>query len=354
MLRHKYLAILIALSLSLPAEAKWLLPHNGKLPTKPPIEGVVSNIDNPFTSRLDILLDTALDRDPKAKELKRLVDKYRTPKERFIANSKDGLDYMIPYRGFGPSKEAGNAILGENLKIKTRSAAEYKRQSLIDEKHLLIVTNVMHLAMGMGMSDRDQGNPICNEAIRSLNALVGEEETTKTITLLSGWLTTLEVSDTVYNQPVWNILDKNTKYRQVLARSLDEDPIVREIVKHIHKYNQKSKFTMVSASIIETVLGAGALTPTFIGPACKLALLTFIMSTGGPELSKVMKELYLDKRLESRFAVFSEETHLALESYQLGLLTKNPLLLALSESLITEMVGPETTKQVLGMNLFKE
>lgn len=351
----RYLAILLALSLSLPAEGKWLLPHNGKVHARFPdhLEGAISDIaDTPFQAQLDRLLDKALDNDPKSKELDRLVNKYRTPKERAIANTKDGFDYMIPYRGFGPSKEAGNVVLGENVKIKSRSAAEYARQSHIDEKHLLIVTNVMHLAMGMGMSDRDQGNPICNEAIRSLNQLVGEEETTKTIQLLSTWLTNLEVSDSVYERPVWNILDKSTKFRRVLVRSLDEDPVVRQVVKQVHKYNQKSKFAMVSASIIETALGAASLTPMFIGPAAKIALLTFIMSTGGPELSKVMKELYLDKRLESRFAVFSEETHLALESYQLGILTRNPLLLAMSESLINEMVGPETTKQVLGNSVF--
>lgn len=349
------LAFSLVISIGYPAEASWLLPINGQLKARIPLIGNVSNkADTPFQQRLSNLLDAALDNDPKSKELDRAVNKYRTPKERFIANSKDGLDWMIPYRGFGPSKEAGNAVLDENIKIKSRSAAEYLRQKNIDEKHLLIVTIVMQIAAGMGMEDRARGDAIVIDAVSTLKKVAGEEEAKKTVDLLCEWQENLKVPDEIYNQQTWDVFQTNSKYKDILIRSLDDDPVIRQIIKNIHRYNKKGKFAMASASIIETALGAGALVPSFIGPACKLALLTFIMSTGGPEGCKVMKELYLDKRLESRFNVYNEETHLALENYQLGLLTKNPLLLALSESIITELVGVDDTKKLLGNSVFKE
>src|SRR5690606_13528977 len=102
----------------------------------------------------------------------------------------------------------------------------------------------------------------------------------------------------------------------------------------LHKYNKRSKAMMVTSSVVQTLLGAASLTPTFIGPAAKTALVTFIMATGGPEQAKLMKELYLDKRLESRWKVLNEETHLALDNYQLAILTRNPVLLGCSESVV--------------------
>jgi hypothetical protein len=119
----------------------------------------------------------------------------------------------------------------------------------------------------------------------------------------------------------------------------------------VHKYNHKSKFAMVTSHIVETTLGAASLTPTFVGPAAKVALLSFVMATGGPESCKLTKELYLDKRLESRWKVVNEEAHLALDNYHIAVLTKNPVLLAFSESLVGEMSGVDTVPAILGTSV---
>ena len=93
------------------------------------------------------------------------------------------------------------------------------------------------------------------------------------------------------------------------------------------------------------------MTPTFVGPAAKTALVAFVMATGGPEQCKLLKELYLDKRLESRCKALNEEAHLAVDNYQLALLTKNPVLLGYSESLVGQMIGGHHVNEVFGTSL---
>jgi hypothetical protein len=99
------------------------------------------------------------------------------------------------------------------------------------------------------------------------------------------------------------------------------------------------------------MLGAASMTPTFVGPAAKTALVAFVMATGGPEQCKLLKELYLDKRLESRWKVLNEEAHMAVENYQLAVLTKNPTLLCYSESIVGQMVGGHHVNEVFGTTL---
>lgn len=78
------------------------------------------------------------------------------------------------------------------------------------------------------------------------------------------------------------------------------------------------------------------------------------MATGGPESCKLLKELYLDKRFESRCKVISEEAHMAIDNYQMALMTRNPVLLACSESLLGQMIGEMGVKEIMGTALLSE
>ncbi|HEY9868156.1 MAG TPA: hypothetical protein V6D08_03030 [Candidatus Obscuribacterales bacterium] len=329
--------------------------HRAIRPSKPIPEKLTGGIslsdEDKFSQRLDQLLDAALDRNEQSKVLDKAVAHYRTTTQKVIAETKDAADYLVPYRGFGPSSEAGDIILGEKLKIKSRASAEYARQKLIDETHLKVVTNMMQLAMGMGMSDRTRGDGIVVSALGALKELAGEEEAQKTFQMLSSWSKDLSVPESVYKQDVWDVHQKQDKLKYVMETSLDNDPVIHEITKRIHKYNHRSKFARVSAHVVQTTLGVASLTPSFIGPAAKLALLSFVMATGGPESCKLLKELYLDKRFESRWKVINEEAHMALENYQIALLTRNPVLLACTESLVGQMTGPEHIHPVFGTRL---
>jgi hypothetical protein len=161
----------------------------------------------------------------------------------------------------------------------------------------------------------------------------------------------LSADNEVFQKPTWDVQERQKLHRQIMELSLDDDPVVHQIKKHIHKYNQKSKFAMVSSSVVQTMLGAASMTPTFVGPAANTALVAFVMATGGPEQCKLLKELYLDKRLESRWKVLNEEAHMAVDNYQIAVLTKNPTLLCYSESIVGQMVGGHHVNEVFGTSL---
>jgi hypothetical protein len=317
------------------------------------LKGRVSLADgtDPVAHQVNQLLDTALERDPQTQVLEKAVAHYRTVSQRVLAQAKDAADFTVPYRGFGPSSEAGDIVLDEKIKLKSRSSAEYARQKHIDELHVKIVASVMQIAMGMGMTEKARGQQVIASGANCLAELVGQPKADETVQTLSNWSKQISVPESVYKQGVWDVNQRRDKFKTVVTNALDNDPVVSEIQKRIHKYNHRSNFARVSAHVVETALGIGAMAPEFVGPAAKAALITFIMATGGPEQSKLLKELYLDKRFESRWKVLTEEAHLALENYHVAILTRNPVLLACSESLVKDMTGAGTVTQLFGQSV---
>jgi hypothetical protein len=72
------------------------------------------------------------------------------------------------------------------------------------------------------------------------------------------------------------------------------------------------------------------------------------MSTGGTEDYKLLKELYLDKRLESRWKRLNQEATQSVNAYNNAIMTRNPVLLSLSESFITALGGEEASSRIIG------
>lgn len=307
-----------------------------------------------MTGRIDELMDAALARDSQTSKLDKAVQHYRTKRAAAVAESKDTMDYLIPYRGFGPSSEAGDIILGEQIKLKSRAAAEYAKQKHIDELHYKIVSTVMQVAMGVGMEDSVKGKAAAASGLAALKELVGEDQAQQTHEMLRSWAAEVHVPDSVYQQGAWEVSIKEAKMQTLLAGAVESDPVVKEVTNRLHKYNHRSKFARASGHIIQTTLGAASLTPDFVGPAAKTALVAFVMSTGGPEQCKLLKELYLDKRFESRVKALSEQAHLALDNYQVAILTHNPVLLASAESLVDEIAGENTVSSVFGRSVLPE
>jgi hypothetical protein len=337
-------------------QLNWSLPINGRISQNQNSKNIkrldasinLSDSDNVISHAINNLLDTAVENNQTAKLANNAVMHYRKPAQIIFAEGKDAGNYLIPYRGFGPSKEASDIILGEKLKLKSKASAELAKQKIIDETHIKIASSMMQIAMGVGMKDDLSGEQITSSGVNSLKELVGQQEAEKTLQMFSTLSKEINIPDAVFAQRAWDVTKRQDKLKTVLQTAIENDPVIHEIVKRLHKYNQKSKFSQVSANVIQTTLGAASLTPSFIGPAAKLALLSYIMATGGPEQCKLLKQLYLDKRFESRWKALNEESHLALENYQIAVLTKNPVLLACSEAIISEISDSLTAKEVLG------
>jgi len=300
--------------------------------------------------RVDELLDTALDRDPKTAVLDKAVNHYRTKSARVAAMTKDDADFLFSYRGFGPSSEAGDVITGEKLKLKSRAAAEYARQKHMDEMHTKIVSDLLQISMGLGMSDKARGRETVSIGRNALKSLVGSSEADRTTQMLSSWSQGIKVPDGLFKQKVWDVQHRNEMSSTVVKTALARDPVVVEIKNHIHKYNHLSKAYRATGRVVNTVLGVLSRTPA-VHHGATPALVGFVTATGGPEQSKIMKELYLDQRFISRMQVISEETHMALDNYQLAVVTHNPALLACSESLIQNMAGPGMVKPLFGASV---
>lgn len=297
------------------------------------------------------LLDAALVADPSSKSLEKSVAHFRSLPMKMVAQAKDATNMTIPYQGFGPSSEAADIVLGEKLKLKSQASAEYARQKQVDELHVKVVGSVMQIAMGLGMADRARAAEIVASGADSLRALVGEEEAKKTVAALTDWSKQVTVPSSVFEQGVWDVEQRHDKFKNAMTGALDNDPVVQEIQRRLHKYNRRSTFARVSAHVVESALGIAGMAPDFIGAAGKAALTTFIMATGGPEQAKVLKELYLDKRFESRWKVLNEETHLALDNYHVAILTHNSVLLAFSESLVKDNSTSATVSKVFGQSV---
>lgn len=342
----------------------WSLPISGPMTLvfhkKPPVakekkelSGSI-NFEDPYetaSQQIDQLLECALSRDPRSQVLDKAVNHYRKKTQIVVAESKDAANHVIPFRGFGPSSEAGDIITGEKLTIKSKASAEYARQKHVDELHVKVVSSMMQISMGLGMADQERGQAVTASGVNALKELVGEEEAEKAKAALISMASQISADDEIFKKQAWDVQERQKIHRQIMELSLDDDPVVHQIKKHIHKYNHKSKFAMVSSSVIQSMLGAASMTPTFVGPAAKTALVAFVMATGGPEQCKLLKELYLDKRLESRWKVLNEEAHLAVDNYQLAVLTKNPVLLCYSESIVGQMVGGHHVDEVFGTSL---
>jgi hypothetical protein len=311
----------------------------------------VSTGDNPLGAQIEQLMDCAWDKDEQGKKLDRAVEHYRTSSQRAVAQSKDTADYIVPFRGNGPSSEAGDVILGEKVKLKSRASSEYARQKRVDDIHLRIAADVIQISMGLGMLDPENSRPMIDAGMTSLKELVGDDQAERTLSMLTNWGQNVRIPETVFTQPVWDVTSKQAKVQQIVAEAVKADPVLEEITKRVHKYNQHSKLGRASSHVIQTTLGVASLTPDFIGPAAKAALVAYVMSTGGPEQCKLLKELYLDKRFDSRWKVLNEQAHMAVENYEVGLLTHNPVLLASTESLVEHMAGRSTVKKVFGRSL---
>jgi hypothetical protein len=105
--------------------------------------------------------------------------------------------------------------------------------------------------------------------------------------------------------------------------------------------SKHSKFATRSSQVVETALNVGSLTPTFAGPAAQAAMLLFCVGTGGFEEDKLLSEMYLGKRFQSRKNSFNKQALMAIDAYQLAMQTHNVPLASCSASLIKRLGGED-------------
>jgi hypothetical protein len=200
--------------------------------------------------------------------------------------------------------------------------------------------------MGVGTQDQTRSTKIIESGRTQLACLVGEQQAANTVDDMKKMSSSLNLPDNAFTQDTWDIQEQQNKLNSILSAAVNSDQVIGGINKIVHKYNHHSALYRVSNRVATVSLSVVGLTPTFAGPAAQVALLAYIMATGGPEEDKLMSELYLDKRLQSRFDLLNGKAQLALEKYQIGVLTKNPMLLVASQSVVKQLTTEEQAMKV--------
>lgn len=255
--------------------------------------------------------------------------------------TKSLVNFVFDLRGFDWSKEGANAIEDKNIDTKNDSAKEYLVHKQRNAQEIAKTDLVMQLAMFMDQDEKKAG-----DAFAELEKLVGSDEA---IDIFSD-LKAMSGEDLQLDRErlVWDIAQKRDNVQAILETTASTDPVLIDVTERLSKYNHRSKFMQVTAKVVYSSLGLASFTPTLVAPIAESALLTFMMSTGGPEQDKLLRELYLGKILQSRCEMLTEKAHIATESLDLALLTNNRRLLCCTKALLSDLTDRNTAERLIG------
>jgi hypothetical protein len=305
-------------------------------------------VSSPLSEQLNLLVAAAQQNNPEWLKYNEAVEHASDWKRRFGERTHDMINFCILIKGVSPSSEGGDIILGEKSKLKGLASAVYLRQKTSDEAELQLTSATIQLAGGLGNPDTAEGQAQISESMQEITKLAGKEAADKALSQLKQWQTA-DAGTTlpVVNKPLWTVAEVKTHIDEALAASLGNDAVMTDIKDAIHHFNHHSDNVMAAHRVARTALCLASLTPDFVGPAAQVVLFTYITITGGTEQEKILRELYIDKRLTSRVDLLGEQAHLAIYSYQLAALTQNSLLMNCSKQLLTRLCGTDTANRLL-------
>lgn len=296
---------------------------------------------------IDDIMCAAIQKSAEAQKANEQAKHFGSKAMRIFKGTKDAANYLLCDRGFLPSIEGGKVMLDENVKVKSKDAAEYAKQHWIDKTHDAAVADVLEFATGLGADNAARKEQLCSEAMASIKELAGENTAKKVYASMLQW------NDQIVGRPetsgekaIWSLKEREARKDTIIASCVSADPVAAEITRRVHKYSKHGKVVTRGSQVVETALNAVSLSPTMMGPAAQGALLGFFMLTGGCEEDKLISEMYLGKRMQSRKDSFSHQASMAIEGHQLGLVTNNQPLQKCSESLVRRLGGPDLWSKV--------
>ncbi|HEY9790440.1 MAG TPA: hypothetical protein V6D22_08575 [Candidatus Obscuribacterales bacterium] len=316
------------------------------------MRGYVSNTaaHDEVAGCIDEALATAITRSAEAQKNNQKVNKYRRATQRAWKATKCTVNYMLDDRGFLPSIEGGQLILDENLKVHDKASAECAKQMWLDKTHDKVVADIVEMVTGLGASDATQHQQLVSDAMQSLISYDGEPVARHVYDRLAAWSDNQQRMYNPWPYPAnmaeWTVKERQSKIDIIVSTVDKGDPIVEEVTNRVHKYTKHSKFALRTSQVVETACNVASLTPTLIGPAAQGALLVFSLGTGGFEEDKLLSEMYLGKRYQSRQGSIKNQALMALDAYQLAMHTHNAALGSCSASLVRRLGGEDLWRSV--------
>jgi hypothetical protein len=277
---------------------------------------------------------------------KAYLNRFNGRKSRIGARANDALNFVFMFQGVSTSSEAGDVILDEKLKLKSLGSAKYVMRKLEDQSELRVLTNAIDLAATLGNKRTASNQKLLAERRKSLEDLVGAEAAARYVECLQS------ISDQCAPEfcspsTLTSQSDLEQRIHLAVQTAALNDKVADEVRADIHKYNDHSPTVMALHRIARTTLSIISLTPNFAGPAAQAVLFGYVVVSGGSECSKVLKEMYLGKRLESRVSTLTEEMHVLFDGYRLGANGANNLLATCSEQLLGQKIGDPTAMTLL-------
>ncbi|MBY0359234.1 MAG: hypothetical protein K2W82_14630 [Candidatus Obscuribacterales bacterium] len=315
------------------------------------LKGVVSEYVGPTPDELlERLLHTAQERDEQKEILGAKAKHYHGIMGKSAAGIRQVVQMATEYRGFEFSSEAADVILEEKFRLKSQSSVDFIQQKSLDEKHSKIFASLMQIAQAAGLpaSDAAHKQKAVEVAMAPLKELVGEVEAKKAADSIFAWADQITVPESYFKQQSMDMMDLQSKSETLVKQSLQNDPVVSYARRALHNYNVHKNIVRASAKVINTTLSIAMFSPTVVAPAAQLAAFVYSMAAGGPEETKLLKELYLDKRLESRFKRVNFEIGQSMTAYNTAILTRNPVLLSFSESMMSAISSEDAVSGALG------
>jgi hypothetical protein len=297
---------------------------------------------------IDRLVDAAINRDQQKDSLDAKSKFHDKKWTHLVGRSKEMLEYMTSYQGFESSSEAADVILEEKLKMKNKSAVELIRQKRLDAVHLQLTLAVMEVATGLGLTNLEKRETAIESGVQEMTPLVGSASARQCVQDMIAWSNQIKVPESTFSREPWDVLSQRQKSREMLACSLRNDDVVKAIEARLHKYNHLSNFSRASSKLINTGLSLIAFSPTIASPAAQTAQFIFVACTGGPEEKKLLKEVYLDRRFESRFERLSQESIIAVNNYNSAILTHNPILFECTQIVMEGLSSSEMVASFTG------
>ena len=317
---------------------------------KKALKGEVSLWDEPqiIGETIEHLVDISYSQSAKSKLLDAEVNNLSSKHEKTKALTKDSLNYMVGYKGCGPSVDMGKLLLGKDPKTKDLYIASLRRQQFIDQTHENIVASLMQISEAMGINDESRQNKLINDGLTKLKALVGESEALNTLKKLNDYYSNLEIDKSVFTETPWDSGARQDKLKAILTGAVASDPIVKQVKQQFEHYANPGLFKRGANSTIQTSLNvASFFAPGYVIPGILQAVLTgFVASTGGSEQQKIQTEFLLDKRIQSRVMALNNEASLSLDNYRYAQVTHNACLLTFSRSVISYLSATHS-KEVL-------
>lgn len=250
-------------------------------------------------------------------------------------------NYVFDLRGFDWSIEGADIALDEKLTYKNENAREYVLRRQQDKNELDAVYSIFQTGMVLGAENVSNREQNLADSKAKLVTLFGEE---KAATILEKLQKSSEESqdDASKAKPMWSVDEQREKLKLISEAAIEKDPVIKDLLTRMHKFNGRSKFARVTAKLVYTTLGIASFAPTFVAPAAEASMLTFMTLTGGPEQDKLLREMYLHKCLESRYKTIGEEAHLIVTNGQIAALTNNKPLTVCSVELVNRLGADES------------